>query len=188
MSCPMLAWYKSITNRRDKKWECDGKKWKRGIDAEERIGVTTKTIFFVPALQLEGTLSLPRDWEFFSKVWYQLAQDFFSGNFISFWVEESMVLLAWSIIDGEGEKEMVQKENNILIDETRTDLRQGFHRIHSSSSFLPHLSFHLQDQYRFFYQKDLSLINTYQYLKRNPLLWPKLFELKKKTSNFLTSM
>ena len=34
---------------------------------------------------------------------------------------------------------MVQKENNILIDETRTDLRQGFQGIHQSSSFFPHL-------------------------------------------------
>ena len=108
MSCPMLAWYKSITNRRDKKWECDGKKWKRGIDAEERIGVTTKTIFFVPALQLEGTLSLPRDWEFFSKVSYQLAQDFFSWNFISIWVDRGeygfacMINNRWSEREREG--------------------------------------------------------------------------------------
>ena len=34
---------------------------------------------------------------------------------------------------------MVQKENNILIDETRTDLRQGFQGIHQSSLFVPHL-------------------------------------------------
>ena len=54
------------------------------------------------------------------------------------------VLLSWSIRDDGREEEMVQKENNILIDETRTDLRQGFHRIHSSSSFLPRLSFYLQ--------------------------------------------
>ena len=66
---------------------------------------------------------------------------FLFWNFISFWITESMFLPAWSIIeDGRG-KEMVQKENNILIDETRTDLRQGFHRIHSSSSFVPHPSF-----------------------------------------------
>ena len=76
----MLVWYKSITNRQDKKWECEGKKRKRGIDVEERIGVTAKTIFLLQQtlqLQLRGTLSLPRDWEFLPKVLYQLVQDFF---------------------------------------------------------------------------------------------------------------
>ena len=58
-------------------------------------------------------------------------------------IPKKYVLLARSIMaDGSG-KEMMEKENNILIDETRTDLRQGFQRIHSSSSFVPHLSFHL---------------------------------------------
>ena len=54
---------------------------------------------------------------------------------------EGSILVSWSLLDDGTweEKEMVQKENNILIDETRTDLRQGFQGIHQSSSFVPHL-------------------------------------------------
>ena len=81
------------------------------------------------------------------------------------------VLLAWSIRDDGREEEMVQKENNILIDETRTDLRQGFHRIHSSSSFLPRLSFYLQ-------ASMLAVLRRQDYfkcLKRKPLLSPNLW-------------
>ena len=81
------------------------------------------------------------------------------------------VLLSCSIRDDGREEEMVQKENNILIDETRTDLRQGFHRIHSSSSFLPCLSFYLQ-------ASMLALLRRQDYflkcLKRKPLLSPNL--------------
>ena len=54
-------------------------------------------------------------------------------------IPKKYVLLARSIMaDGSG-KEMMEKENNILIDETRTDLRQGFQGIHQSSSFVPYL-------------------------------------------------
>ena len=95
-SGPMLVWYKSITNRQDKKWECEGKKRKRGIDVEERIGVTAKTIFLLQqTLQLRGTLSLPRDWEFLPKVLYQLVQDFFNETLYP--LEQKRVCFAFMI-------------------------------------------------------------------------------------------
>ena len=170
-SGPMLVWYKSITNRQDKKWECEGKKRKRGIDVEERIGVTAKTIFLLQqTLQLRGTLSLPRDWEFLPKVLYQLVQDFFYETLYP--LEQKRVCFACMLNTRWWEREeMVQKENNILIDETRTDLRQGFHRIHSSSSFLPRPSFYLQ-------ASMLALLRRQDYfkcLKRKPLLSPNLW-------------
>ena len=94
------------------------------------------------------------DQEFFSKDLSEFVLDFCyktSGFLLqNFWISvtnllipKKYVLLARSIMaDGSG-KEMMEKENNILIDETRTDLRQGFQRIHSSSSFVPRLSSHL---------------------------------------------
>ena len=95
---------------------------------------------FCSKTALQASLSLPMDQEFFSKDLSELVLDFF---FTKLLIPKKYVLLARSIMaDGSG-KEMMEKENNILIDETRTDLRQGFQRIHSSSSFVPHLSFHL---------------------------------------------
>ena len=64
-------------------------------------------------------------------------------SFTNLLIPKKYVLLARSIMADVSGKEMMEKENNILIDETRTDLRQGFQRIHSSSSFVPHLSSHL---------------------------------------------
>ena len=57
---------KSITNRAQKKWECGGKKLKSGIEAEERIDVTTKTTFLPYNSPLQGFRRLPRDSEFLS--------------------------------------------------------------------------------------------------------------------------
>ena len=51
---------KSITNRAQKKWECGGKKLKSGIEAEERIDVTTKTTFLPYNSPLQGFRRLPR--------------------------------------------------------------------------------------------------------------------------------
>ena len=144
---------KSITNRAPKKWECGGKKLKSGIEAEERIDVTTKTTFLPYNSPLQGFRRLPRAQNSCRRTNLNSSFRIFCSlkrvllvYHDHYWMTEhgrgeGSILVSLSIlVDGTWEeREMVQKENNILIDETRTDLRQGFQGIHQSSSFVPHL-------------------------------------------------
>ena len=119
---------KSITNRAQKKWECGGKKLKSGIEAEERIDVTTKTTFLPTTLHYRafgvfpGTQNSCRRTNLNSsfRIFCSLKKVLLVYH-DHYWMTkhgrgEGSILVSWSLLDDGTweEKVMVQKKEQYL--------------------------------------------------------------------------